>query len=99
MGMAHRAKIGNARRLLALGVAVATACCGLAGVASASTPPNSLTGFGAPVKKFAAEHADEQVPGCEVVRSHDRLTIWPGSRVHNARLRWIADDLLHPLPA
>jgi hypothetical protein len=37
-------------------VAVATVCCGFAGVAGASTPPNRLTGFGAPVKRFAAEH-------------------------------------------
>jgi hypothetical protein len=56
MGRAHRRKRGKALRFIAFGMAVATVSCGLSGIASASTPPNRLTGFGAPVKRFAAEH-------------------------------------------
>jgi hypothetical protein len=55
-GMEHRTKRGRALGFFAIGWALATACCGFPGIAGASTPPNRLTGFGAPLKRFAAEH-------------------------------------------
>jgi hypothetical protein len=55
--MAQRRKRGEAPRVFAIGLAVATVSCGFSGIATAaSAPTNRLTGFGAPVKRFAAEH-------------------------------------------